>query len=305
MILLLGSSGLLGGQVLRKSLEKKYPTRIVLRGSSDWKDASMTDLKRRDVEMAIADVTDLKAVKRAFEGATAVINIVGIMDPLRLDEMEKLHVQGTQNLITVALEKGVQRFIHVGCLGARAESDSVYLRTKFASEELVRDANFYWTVFRPSYMFSDSYFPFMDLLLPLITFRPILPILGAGVNPVQPVWVENVADCIVESIYNKETVSKTFDLAGPQTYSMSELMELVRTELGMGGHSLNISTPNLQKLSSWLNRFPKSPLSKEAMHLVMSTSFTEKNALGEGSIFNTEPTSLEELLPKILDAYCS
>jgi len=119
------------------------------------------------------------------------------------------------------------------------------------------------------------------------------------------VWVDNVADCIIESIYNKETVGKTFDLAGPKTYSMSELMELVRSEFGMGVHSINISTPNLDKLSKWMNRFPKSPLSNEAMKLVMSTSFTESNALGPGSIFKTEPIALEELLGKILDAYCS
>jgi len=302
MILLSGSSGLLGGQVLRKLLEKKYPTRLLLRGSSDWKDASMTDLKRRDVEIGIADVTDIKAVNRAFEGCTAVINIVGTMDPLKHDYMEELHVEGTKNVVQVAMEKEVQRFIHVSCLGARPDTDSIYMSTKFASEEIVREASFYWTVFRPSYIFAAESFPFLDILLPLITFKPFLPILGSGLNSVQPVCVDNVVDCIIESIYNKDTVNKTFDLAGPKRYIMAELMELVRIELGLGGHSVNISTPNLEKVSKW---FPKSSLSKEARHLIMSTSITECNSIGEGSLFKTLPIALEELLPKILDAYCT
>lgn len=305
MILLLGATGLLGGQVLRKALEKKYPLRLCMRGSSDWKDASITDLKRRGVDMAIADVTDVKALLAALDGCTAIINIVGTMDPFRLNDMEKLHVEAVKNLVTVAAEKGVQRFIHVSCLGARAESDSFYMQTKFKSEEIVRsEESFYWTVLRPSYMFGEADFPFLDILLPLITFRPVLPVLGSGVNPIQPVWVENVADCLIESIYNKDTVSKTFDIAGPKTYSVVDLMEIVRTELGMSGHAINISTPNLEKVSKWLLKFPKSPLNQEAMKLVMSSSFTESNAIGPGAIFKTEPVALDDMLGAILDSYC-
>lgn len=77
MILLLGTTGLLGGPVLKGLLERKLEVRAFTRGSSNWKNASVSDLRRRGVEIVLSDVNDTEKLRTAMEGCQTVINLVG------------------------------------------------------------------------------------------------------------------------------------------------------------------------------------------------------------------------------------
>jgi len=301
MILLLGATGLLGGQVLRRLVDKKYPTKLFIRGSSDWKDASIQNLRHRGVDISVADVTDKEAVLSSLVDCTAIINIVGSMRPSKNVDLQDLHVNAVQNLVNASQRRGVQRFIHVSCLGASSTSASTYFNTKWQSEKLVKEAEHYWTVFRPSYMFGER-FPFLDVLMPLIKFRMCMPVLGSGMNQIQPVCVDNVADCIVDSIYRKDCAGQTYDLGGPVTYSMMQFMEKVRAELGIGGPTFNVPTPTVAKASAALTRLvPGSAINEDVVKLIMANSFTDSNALETS--FSTKPIALDQCFERIMDTY--
>ncbi|MBI2810151.1 MAG: NAD(P)H-binding protein [Candidatus Melainabacteria bacterium] len=301
MILLLGATGLLGGQVLRRLVDKKYPTKLFIRGSSDWKDASIQNLRHRGVDISVADVTDKEAVLASLVDCTAVINIVGSMRPNKNIDLQQLQVTAVKNLVAAAQRRGVQRFVHISCLGASSSSSSEYFRTKWESEKLVREAEHYWTIFRPSYMFGER-FPFLDVIMPLIKFRMCMPVLGSGMNQIQPIWVDNVAECVVDSIYRKECVGQTFELGGPETYSMLNFMEKVRKELGITGPTFNITTPTVAKASAALSKLvPGSAISEEVVNLIMANSFTELNAAQ--SSFVTKLAPLDEMFERIMDTY--
>ncbi len=301
MILLLGATGLLGGQVLRRLVDKKYPTKLFIRGSSDWKDASIGNLRHKGVEISVADVTDKEAVLASLVDCTAVINIIGAMRPNKNIDLQQLQVTAVKNLVNAAQRRGVQRFIHVSCLGASSSSTSEYFKTKWESEKLVREAEHYWTIFRPSYMFGER-FPFLDVIMPLIKFRMCMPVLGSGMNQIQPIWVDNVADCVVDSIYRKECVGQTFELGGPETYSMIKFMEKVRKELGVTGPTFNIPTPTVAKASAALSKLvPGSAINEEVVNLIMANSFTDLNAAQ--SSFVTKLTPLDEMFERIMDTY--
>ncbi len=301
MILLLGATGLLGGQVLRRLVDKKYPTKLFIRGSSDWKDASIQNLRHRGVDISVADVTDKEAVMTSLVDCTAVINIVGSMRPGKSIDLQELHVNAVQNLIAASQRRGVQRFIHVSCLGATSTTASPYLKTKWESEKAVKEAEHYWTIFRPSYMFGER-FPFLDVLMPLIKFRMCMPVLGSGMNQIQPVCVDNVADCIVDSIYRKDCAGQTYEMGGPVTYSMMQFMEKVRTELGIGGPTFNVPTPTVAKASAALTKLlPGSAISEDVVKLIMANSFTDSNALETS--FSTKPIALDEMFSRIMDTY--
>ncbi|HEY9731522.1 MAG TPA: NAD(P)H-binding protein [Drouetiella sp.] len=301
MILLLGATGLLGGQVLRRLVDKKYPTKLFIRGSSDWKDASIQNLRHRGVDISVADVTDKEAILTSLVDCTAVINIVGSMRPSRNTDLEALHVTAVKNLVAAAQRRGVQRFVHVSCLGATSTSNSPYFKTKFESEKLVKEGEHYWTIFRPSYMFGER-FPFLDVIFPLVKFRLCMPVLGSGMNQIQPVCVDNVADCIVDSIYRKDCAGQTYELGGPNTYSMMQFMEKVRTELGIGGPTFNVPTPTVAKASAALSKLvPGAAINEDVVNLIMTNSFTDSNALETS--FSTKPTALDEMFVRIMDTY--
>jgi len=298
MILLMGGTGLLGGQVLRRLREERYPVRLFTRGSRDWRHSSVHDLRQKGIEVIIANALDLERLEAAAEECTAVINLVGSMPPQPGVDLRGLHVTVVKNILEVVNRRKIQRLIHVSCLGAEDDSDSEYQSTKHEAEELIRQTNLYWTIFRPSFIFGEK-FPFLDAIMPLIKFRLFMPVVGSGQNSIQPVHVDNVAQAIVSSVYDKGTVANTFDLGGPDQLSIQELMEASRKSLGIAGVSMNIPSPTASKAASALSRLlPKNTLSAEVLQLLLSNSITEDNALED--YFKIKPIPLEPNLKKIL-----
>ncbi len=300
MMLLLGGTGLLGGHVLRKLREERHPVRLYSRGSRDWRDASVQDVRQKGAELVIADALDLEKLSKAAEGCTAIINLIGAMPPRAGTDMKAVHVQVVKNILKIAEEHHIQRFIHLSCLGADGSNPGDYFRTKYEADKLVRKAELYWTILRPSYLFGDR-FPFLEALMPMIRFPICMPIVGSGQYEIQPVHAEDVASCLVSALYDRETVGKEFDLAGPDTFTIQELMELARKAHRMTGSSMNIpaqtASSAADNLGKWL---PRASLNVELIQLMLSNSTTDENALT--SYFKREPLALSDCFQKVVSA---
>lgn len=298
MILLMGGTGLLGGQVLRRLREERYPVRLFTRGSRDWRHSSVHDLRQKGIEVIIANALDVERLYAAAEDCTAVINLVGSMPPQPGVDLHALHITVVENILQVVKHRKIQRLLHISCLGSGDDSESDYLMTKHEAEDLIRQTKLYWTIFRPSYIFAEK-FPFLDVIMPLIKFRLFMPVVGSGQNSIQPVHADNVAQAIVSSVYDKGTVASTFDLAGPDQVSIQELMEASRKSLGIPGLSMNIPSPTAAKAAAGLSKLmPKSNFSTEVLQLLLSNSTTSENALED--YFNVKLIPLEPNLTKIL-----
>lgn len=299
MILLVGGSSFLGSEILRRLLDQRFPTRVFTRGAEDWKKSAITNLRQKGVEVAMGDLTDKESIARGVEGCNAIINAAGTMKWAKNVNIREVNLESVQVLVEQAQVRGIQRFIHVSCLGASESIQSEYLRTKWEAEECVQGGKFYWTVFRPSYLFSTHKFPLMDLLVPFIKFRPLMPIIGTGVNEIQPIFVEDVADCVVQSLYAKHTVGRRYELGGPVTYSMSELMELGRETLGIRGGSINIPSDQADKTLSIIKKVLPN-VNPDLVNLLIADSRTDEDIDPQ---FEISDLLLEDAMPEIMKHY--
>ncbi|MEQ1744636.1 MAG: SDR family NAD(P)-dependent oxidoreductase [Saprospiraceae bacterium] len=116
-ILLTGATGFIGAYVLRLLLKKGYRVRALRRADS------RTDLVRgvaQEVEWAEGDVTDLGALEDAFEGITHVCHCAAMVSfhPKDVHRMMQVNVEGTANMVNLALDFGVQKFVHVSSIAA-------------------------------------------------------------------------------------------------------------------------------------------------------------------------------------------
>lgn len=297
-MLVVGATGFLGKYLVDRMYDADYPMRVVTRGSADWQDSNVSSLRHKGVDVIIGDIKDPDVQRKAFAGVVAVVNVLGIMKESQENDFEELHVDLVKNLLQLSAEFKVQRFIHVSCIGARSDADCPYFLTKWRGEQMVRDSSFYWTIFRPSYLFADT-FPLLSYLSPLVKFKLFLPVIGGGTNSIQPVFVGDLADCIVQSIYAKETVRRTYEIVGPERYSMVELLESVRKGLKIGGPTMSISGQMSGKAFDAIARaIPRSLLTDDLIG-VMSD-----DACGSADVmlntFEVKYESLEDRMPEIL-----
>ena len=234
-VLLTGATGYVGSYVLRELLTHGHTPRCLVRGPAD--DLAVQDDR---IEIATGDVTDPASLDDAFSGCDAVIHLVGIIEETRSKGVtfERLHVNGTRNVVEAAQAAGINRFIHMSANGARAEDATDYQRTKWEAEQIVTDAGFdHWTIFRPALLFGepDPGRPEFSsrLLQDLVRPFPVLPVFGDGQYELQPVHVTEVASAFVQALTTDAAHEQTYVAAGPDRFPYVEVLDRIARGAGL------------------------------------------------------------------------
>lgn len=176
-----------------------------------------------------ADVHDPVELNRLVAGADAVINLVGILNEAgrKGDGFRQVHTELTAKVIDACHRHGVRRLVHMSSLQAAVDAPSHYLRSKGAAERLLREraSGIQWTVFRPSVIFGSG-----DSLTrrfaALLKFVPVLPLARAHAR-FAPAHVDDVVEAIVRSIDLPQSHGVVYELGGPDTMTLAELVRTV------------------------------------------------------------------------------
>jgi NADH dehydrogenase len=147
-------------------------------------------------------------------------------------DFARAHVELPAALIGACRTAGVRRLVHVSALGVtdggKNTLPSRYLRSKAAGEEKVRQArDLDWTILRPSVVFGAED-RFLNLFARLQRLLPVLALAKAEAR-FQPVWVGDVAQAIVNALDNPATIGRTCALAGPEVFTLRQLVQLAGT----------------------------------------------------------------------------
>ncbi|MCK9411416.1 MAG: NAD-dependent epimerase/dehydratase family protein [Prolixibacteraceae bacterium] len=134
MIFLTGGSGMVGAHLLLDLTRSGVKVRALKRKNSDlatvdrifsWYTKNSNELFQ-EIEWIEGDLLDPLSLKNAMEGANCVIHAAAKVSFLPSDRMAMLHenVEGTANLIDVAIELKIKRFCHVSSIAALGDHDS-------------------------------------------------------------------------------------------------------------------------------------------------------------------------------------
>lgn len=242
MILVTGGSGNVGGRVVQALLDQQQQVRVLTRGGSDWHDNPLPHFRRSGADILTGDVRDPGKVAAAMQGVRGVIHLAAIMRGADAD-IESVNAAGVENVLRAAQGAGVQRFVHVSCLGATEFSTSKYFASKWQGEKMVRESSFFWTIFRPSLIFGATSH-MMRAIDYCVARLPFVPVFGSGLNVIAPVSPDDVAACVIQSLYNRDTVGKTYDLVGPSSLNLTEMLEFVaQRNMHEGGTRPTVKVP--------------------------------------------------------------
>lgn len=118
MVLVTGGTGFLGSYIIKQLVEKGYTVRAIRRGSKIpfWIEKEIID----KVQWVEGDVLDVIALQDVMEGVSTVIHSAAIVSFDKKDrkQMYQVNVEGTANVVNMALEKGVRRMVHISSVAA-------------------------------------------------------------------------------------------------------------------------------------------------------------------------------------------
>lgn len=140
MILVTGGTGLVGAHVLLHLLEKGEKVRSVYRSEAGKaKTQSLFDYYDKgllfpNIEWIRADVTDIPSLETAFEDVDFVYHCAGLIsfDPKDEEQLRKINIEGTANIVNFCIDKGVKKLCHVSSiatLGDLAQNETVLSET--------------------------------------------------------------------------------------------------------------------------------------------------------------------------------
>ncbi len=231
-----GGSGLIGRYLVRHLAAAGWRVRVAVR---DTRKAQFLkpagDLGQ--ISFIPASITNPTEVAAAVHGADAVVNLVGVLFDIGKRSFQAIHVDGAANVAKAAAQAGAKTLIHVSALGADANSDSAYARSKADGEAAVRAAFPAATIFRPSVVFGpeDQFFNLYGLIAQVSPFLPFF----TNTNPRSPegtgskfqlVYVGDVASALLQAITDQKHAGKTYELGGSRVYSMRDVVEIVNRE---------------------------------------------------------------------------
>ena len=193
--------------------------------------------------------------------------------------------------------------VHVSAIGADQDSPSGYYRAKAEGEQAVQAALPQATIMRPSLLFGPED-QFTNRFAALARMSPVLPLVGGGVNKVQPAYVADVADAVADTVDGKAKPGETYELGGPEVLTMREVMQII-LQITQRDRMLAPLPFGLAKLQSYVLQFAPGPftLTPDQVAMLRADNVVSDAAKAAGLTFaglGITPDSMEAIAPQYL-----
>jgi|ERR1700722_3921192 uncharacterized protein YbjT (DUF2867 family) len=162
-------------------------------------------------------------LRRSLEGVTTLINTYWIRFPHRGMTFEGA-VRNSRTLIGCAREAGIRRIVHVSIANPSVDSPLAYYKGKAQVEQALVDSGVSYAILRPTVIFGAE-----DILINNIAWFvrrfPVFAIPGGGRYGIRPIYVEDMASLLVDSV--TQAGNSIRDAVGPETFTFEDLVRLI------------------------------------------------------------------------------
>lgn len=303
LVTVFGGSGFVGTQAVRYLAKAGWRIRVAVRNPNlAHRMRLLGDVGQVDIVQA--NVRDKPSLARALEGATASLNLVGVLYEAGRQGFAAVHAMGAKNVAEAARDQGVGRVVQMSALGADPDAPSKYGRTKAEGEAAVRAVYPDAAIVRPSIVFGpgDGFF---NRFASMAQLSPVLPLIGGGATRFQPVFVGDVGQALCRIVTDAASAGQTYELGGPATHTFRELMEKMLAETGQRRLLLPIPFPvaaMLGRVGDLVAGVMPPPVTADQVESLRVDNVISGRHPGLAELGIT-PTTLEAVLPTYLYAY--
>ncbi len=218
-----GGTGFVGAELARRLLGAGYWVVLVAR-------------RRREklppgAEIAPIGLDDPLTLRAAFDGCDAVAHLAGINRERGTQTYERVHVDGTANVVAAARDAGVKRIVMLSFLRARPDCGSAYHESKFAAEEIVRSSGIPHTIVKSGVIYGRGDH-LLDHLSHAIHTLPLFATVGRRQPPLCPVAVRDVARILHAGLVDERLINRRVAVLGPERLTMQQVVRRVARTTG-------------------------------------------------------------------------
>jgi uncharacterized protein YbjT (DUF2867 family) len=296
VVTVFGGTGFIGRQLVERLAAAGAAVRVVTRDPDRAGDL----LPMGDVgQIALLPYAeDEVGLGRLIGGAMGVVNLLGILFERRSGDFMHVHRDMAERIARTAAAANVRRLVHMSAIGADANGEALYARSKGEGEARVKVAFPKVSIIRPSIVFGpgDGFF---SRFAQMSVISPFLPLIDGGKARFQPVYVGDVADALLRCLETDEHQGNTFELGGPRVASFAELLRFILDTVHRRRLLLPLPSSIAAIQARFLEHLPNPPLTRDQLKMLGRDNVVSEGALTLADL-GIKPTPFEVVVPEYL-----
>jgi NADH dehydrogenase len=257
-------------------------------------------LRDLGVEVVAGDISDPASLETAAAGMERVVHLVGIIQEASGSTFRSVHIEGTGHVLEAAKRAGVKQFFFQSALGTRENAKSAYHRSKWEAEQLVKAGGLPYTILRPSLIYGAGD-QFTVRMSEMIRLSPVLPVIGSGRSKVQPIFIDDVAGCIVKAVTSDSFLGRTFEIGGPEQLTYEEVTKAIAGAMGIRRPTVHMPMLFMRTIAKAAETvMAKPPVTTDQLVMLQEDNVCGMRDIREA--FGIEPVPFREGLRRFLPA---
>jgi len=227
-IAITGGTGFVGSHLAKSLTDNGHSVVLIARGL-DKRNETVLNAER--TQYKAIGTSDEEKLFDAFAGCDAVAHCAGINRELTHGDYDRIHVQGTQNVVNAAKKAGVKKIVLVSFYRARPNCGSRYHESKYEAEEIVRNSGLDYTVLKPGMIYGRGDH-MLDHLSHVFHTLPLFALVGFQQKILAPLAIEDVVRIMEVALLEGRLSRQTVPILGPEKMTLEELTKRIGKVVG-------------------------------------------------------------------------
>ena len=275
-VLVTGATGFTGSHVVPRLLQENLEVSCFVRSTSDF-----SSLPVSQVRVIYGDLSDPASLTTALAGMDVLINIAS------------LGFGHAENIVSAAVQAGVSKAIFISTTAIFTQLNVNSKSTRLAAESTITQSQLPYTILRPTMIYGSIRDRNMYRLIRYLLRWPIIPIFGDGRSLQQPVYVEDVAQAVAQSLLSKRTVNKAYNISGADPLTYTQVIDTICEQIKRKVQKIYVPYSPIAKGLSMMERvqIPFPVKAEQILRLNENKNFDHSDATDD---FGYRPHSFAE-----------
>jgi uncharacterized protein YbjT (DUF2867 family) len=298
MILVAGGTGFIGAAVVRELARRGQRVAVM----SHRPERTRTRFAGLQVEIRAGDARDAGSLRQAVNGMDTIISAMQfpnfpVENPKQGFTFDEIDARGNERLVAAAKDAGARTYVYLSGAGAAQDANQHWFRAKWQAEQAIIGSGLRYSIFRPSWVYGPGD-KSLNRFVGFAKTLPFVPVIGDGKQRMQPVFIDDVARAVADSLTADAAADQIFEIGGPDVMTMDQVLQIMLQVMGKKRPLLHAPVFLPKLAASAMAPLPNKPLSPDAVEFIVNDALADNSNLQR--VFDIRLTPLREGLATYL-----